>query len=58
MPLCGERLSSFKIPRRIVFITHDDVPRTTTGKVRLFELGALIESQLHDRTTGDSPHGR
>ena len=44
----GERLSRFKIPRHIVFIRQDDVPRTTTGKVRLFELGALIESHLHD----------
>jgi len=39
-----ERLSSFKIPRRIVFITDDEVPRTTTGKVRLDELPGLIES--------------
>ena len=39
-----DRLSSFKIPRCIVFVTHDDVPRTTTGKVRLFELQSLIES--------------
>lgn len=54
----GEVLSSFKIPRRIVFITHDDVPRTTTGKVRLFELRTLIESHLHDRTTGDMAHDR
>ena len=37
-----EPLSSFKIPRRIVFITHDDVPRTPTGKVRLFELAELV----------------
>jgi acyl-CoA synthetase (AMP-forming)/AMP-acid ligase II len=47
----GERLSSYKVPRRIVFIRQDDVPRTTTGKVRLFELGALIESHLHGRST-------
>jgi acyl-coenzyme A synthetase/AMP-(fatty) acid ligase len=39
-----DHLSSFKIPRRIVFITDDDVPRTTTGKVRLGELAELIES--------------
>jgi acyl-CoA synthetase (AMP-forming)/AMP-acid ligase II len=39
-----DRLSSFKIPRQIVFITYDDVPRTTTGKVRLSELRGLIES--------------
>ena len=54
----GEVLSSFKIPRRIVFISHEDVPRTTTGKVRLFELATLIESHLHDRTGGDMAHGR
>ena len=41
-----DRLSSFKIPRRIVFITHDDVPRAPTGKVLLFELANLISSRL------------
>jgi acyl-CoA synthetase (AMP-forming)/AMP-acid ligase II len=41
-----DRLSSFKVPRRFVFITHDDVPRTTTGKVRLFELANMITSRL------------
>jgi acyl-CoA synthetase (AMP-forming)/AMP-acid ligase II len=40
------RLSSFKIPRRIVLITHDDVPQTATGKLRLFDLAAMIESRL------------
>ena len=39
-----DRISGFKIPRRIVFITDDDVPRTTTGKVRLGDLAELIES--------------
>ena len=41
-----ERLSSFKIPRRIVLITHDDVPQTATGKLRLFDLAAMIEARL------------
>jgi acyl-CoA synthetase (AMP-forming)/AMP-acid ligase II len=41
-----DRISSFKVPRRIVFITHDDVPRTTTEKIRLDGLAALIESHL------------
>jgi len=40
-----DQISSFKIPRRIVFITDADVPRTTTGKVRLGDLAALIASQ-------------
>jgi acyl-CoA synthetase (AMP-forming)/AMP-acid ligase II len=37
-----ETLSSFKVPRRIVFIGHDDVPRTPTGKVKLYELAELL----------------
>jgi acyl-CoA synthetase (AMP-forming)/AMP-acid ligase II len=41
-----DRISSFKIPRRIVCITDGDVPRTTTGKVRIGELAELIESRL------------
>ncbi|HVJ95651.1 MAG TPA: class I adenylate-forming enzyme family protein [Acidimicrobiia bacterium] len=45
-------LSSFKIPRSIVFITHDDVPRTTTGKVRLFELADLIETHRREAQVG------
>jgi acyl-CoA synthetase (AMP-forming)/AMP-acid ligase II len=41
-----ERLSSFKVPRRIVFISHDDVPRTATGKLHLVDMAALIASRL------------
>lgn len=41
-----DRLSTFKIPRRIVFIADDDVPVTATGKLRLFDLADLIESRL------------
>ena len=39
-------LSSYKIPREIVFITHDDVPRTTTGKIKLFELAAMVAARI------------
>jgi acyl-CoA synthetase (AMP-forming)/AMP-acid ligase II len=41
-----DRLSSFKVPRRIVFISHGDVPTTATGKVQLFDLADLIASRL------------
>ena len=30
-------LSSYKIPRQIVFVSHEDVPSTATGKLKLFE---------------------
>lgn len=49
----AETLSSFKVPRRIVFITHDDVPRTSTGKVRLFELTELITTHLEAQARPD-----
>ncbi len=39
-------LSSYKIPREIVFITHDDVPRATTGKIKLFELAGMVAARL------------
>ena len=41
-----EELSSYKVPRRIVFLGHsDEVPRTATGKIKLHELGALIAAR-------------
>ena len=39
-------LSSYKIPREIIFITHDDVPRTTTGKIKLFELAGMVAARI------------
>ncbi len=43
-----ETLSSFKVPRRIVFVADRDIPRTATGKLRLHELGTLIAARLAD----------
>ena len=41
-----DTLSSYKVPRRIIFITHDDVPRTATGKIKLFETAHMIASHI------------
>jgi acyl-CoA synthetase (AMP-forming)/AMP-acid ligase II len=41
-----DALSSFKIPRRIVFINQEDVPVTQTGKIKLFEAADLIAHHL------------
>jgi acyl-CoA synthetase (AMP-forming)/AMP-acid ligase II len=41
-------LSSFKIPRRIVFISPADVPRTATGKVKLSEIAETIAARLRE----------
>jgi acyl-CoA synthetase (AMP-forming)/AMP-acid ligase II len=40
-----ETLSSYKVPRRIVFVEDSEIPRTATGKLRLHELGELITSR-------------
>ena len=38
-----EEISSYKVPRLIVFLTsEEEVPRTATGKIKLHELGELI----------------
>lgn len=39
-------LSSYKIPRRIVFVTHDDIPKTGTGKIKLYELADMIAARI------------
>ena len=41
-----ETLSSFKVPRRIVFVAEADIPRTATGKLRLGEIAGLIAGRL------------
>jgi acyl-CoA synthetase (AMP-forming)/AMP-acid ligase II len=40
------KLSGFKIPRRIVFIGADDIPRTATGKVKLSDVRDMIAARL------------
>lgn len=37
-----DTLSSYKIPRRIVFVSDADIPRTATGKLKLGELCRLF----------------
>ena len=35
-------LSSYKVPRRLVFVTEEEIPRTATGKLKLHELAVLL----------------
>lgn len=37
-----ELISSYKIPRRIIFITDDDIELTATGKLRLTEMANML----------------
>ncbi len=39
-------LSSYKIPRNIIFIAEEEVPRTATGKIKLFETADMIASRI------------
>ncbi len=41
-----ETLSSYKVPKRVVFIAEADIPRTATGKVKLSETAAMIAARL------------
>lgn len=41
-------LSSYKVPRNIVFIAEADIPRTTTGKIRLYELADMISRHIDE----------
>jgi len=41
-------LSAYKVPRQIVFVSHADVPRTATGKLKLFEMADMIAGRLGD----------
>lgn len=41
-----EVLSSYKVPRNIIFVSAADIPRTATGKVKLFELAEMIAQRI------------
>ena len=43
--LRGE-IASFKVPKRIVFVAEDEIPRTATGKLKLHELAQMISQKI------------
>jgi acyl-CoA synthetase (AMP-forming)/AMP-acid ligase II len=46
-----DSLSSYKIPRDIVFISAEDVPRTSTGKIKLSEVAEMIAARIGKSTS-------
>ncbi len=42
LSLCRSRLAKFKVPKRIVFCSADDLPKTPTGKVQKFKLAQRL----------------
>jgi acyl-CoA synthetase (AMP-forming)/AMP-acid ligase II len=41
-----ETLSTYKIPRRIIFITDDEIRLTATGKIKLTEMADMIAERI------------
>ena len=39
---CRARIAAFKVPRRIRFVSEDEIPRTSTGKVNKRDVGSLL----------------
>ncbi|HET9970293.1 MAG TPA: long-chain fatty acid--CoA ligase, partial [Streptosporangiaceae bacterium] len=35
---CRSRLAAFKVPRKIIFLSDDELPKTSTGKVQKYLL--------------------
>ena len=44
--LCKARLARFKVPKQVIFLEQDDLPKTPTGKVQKYRLVPLAEQQL------------
>lgn len=44
--LCSERLARFKVPRHIVFLSAEEFPRTSTGKIQKFRLAQIVKQRL------------
>jgi fatty-acyl-CoA synthase len=42
LTMCREGLAKFKVPKRVVFLKAEDLPKTSTGKVQKFKLAELI----------------
>ena len=42
--MCRANLAKFKVPKRVVFVDADDLPKTPTGKVQKFKLVELLTS--------------
>ena len=47
--MCRENLAKFKVPKRVVFVDADDLPKTPTGKVQKFKLVELVTRRAANR---------
>jgi fatty-acyl-CoA synthase len=42
LTMCRNSLAKFKVPKRVVFVDAEDLPKTPTGKVQKFKLAELL----------------
>lgn len=52
--LCAEHLARFKVPRHVVYVQAEDLPRTATGRVQKFKLVEQIKPLLSARQPADA----
>jgi acyl-CoA synthetase (AMP-forming)/AMP-acid ligase II len=45
LDLCRGRIASYKIPKAVVFVRPDDLPRSTIGKIRRHDLEKRLQDQ-------------
>src|SRR5699024_10021998 len=48
---CRQHLARFKVPRQVLFLTDDELPKTPTGKIQKFR---LVEKATQARIGGTS----
>jgi fatty-acyl-CoA synthase len=51
--LCAEHLARFKVPRHVVYVRAEDLPRTATGRVQKFKLVEQIKPVVSARQPAD-----
>ncbi len=44
--LCKANLARFKVPKQVIFLEQDDLPKTPTGKVQKYRLVPVAEDRL------------
>jgi fatty-acyl-CoA synthase len=44
--VCKAKLARFKVPKRVVFLEQDDLPKTPTGKVQKYRLVPMAEQRV------------
>jgi fatty-acyl-CoA synthase len=43
LDICRARLAKFKVPKQVVFVEAEELPKTPTGKVQKFKLAELLK---------------